>query len=149
MKLLLTRDVPNLGREGELREVADGYARNYLLPRGLAVPASRGNIKLLQEQREALLRKEAKNRADLVALAERLRDVSVTISTKTGTGGRLYGSITSKDIGDALEEQHHLPVDRRMVELDDPIRTIGTHKVRVRIASDLHPEISVVVQETP
>ena len=147
MKLVLTRDVPNLGKIGDVKNVADGYARNFLLPRGLAVEATAGQLKKLQEQREVERRREDKNRGELSALAERLQGATVTFQMKVGEGGRLYGSITSKDVGDALEEQAKIAVDRRRVELDEPIRTLGTHQVPVRVATDLHPQVTVVVQE--
>lgn len=147
MKLVLTQDVAKLGKVGDVKEVADGYARNFLLPRGLAVEATGSQLKRLQEQRELQKRREDKNRASLQELAERLTGATVTFTMKVGEGGRLYGSITSKDVGDALEEQAHIAVDRRHVELEDSIRTLGTHQVPVRVASDLRPLISVVVQE--
>lgn len=149
MKVLLLKTVPNLGKDGDIKDVANGYARNYLLARGLAVPATPTQIKLVQQQQEALARREQKNRAELESLAQRLADVTVTIRTKTGSGGRLYGSITNKDIGDALQQQLNIDVDRHMIELADPIRTIGSHSVHIHVASDLRPQVMVVVEEEP
>ena len=147
MKLVLIKDVSNLGAEGDVKDVADGYARNFLLPRGLAVEASAGQLKQLQQRRETERRREEKNRGELETLAERLKGAAITFKVKVGEGGRLYGSITSKDVGDALEEQSHITVDRRRIDLEEPIRTLGTHQVPVRIASDLRPQVSVTVQE--
>lgn len=147
MKLVLTHDVPKLGKLGDVKDVADGYARNFLLPRGLAVEATTGQLKRLQEQREIERRREEKNRGQLEALAEQLKGATLTFAMKVGEGGRLYGSITSKDVGDALEEQAKITVDRRRVELEEPIRGLGTYQVPIRVASDLHPQVTVVVQE--
>lgn len=147
MKLVLTQDVVKLGKVGDVKDVADGYARNFLLPRGLAVEATAGQLKRLQEQREQEKRREEKNRTSLQALATRLEGATVTFSMRVGEGGKLYGSISSKDVGDALEEQAGIEVDRRRVELEEPIRTLGAHKVGVHVASELHPQVTVVVQE--
>lgn len=147
MKLVLLHDVSKLGREGDVKDVADGYARNFLLPKGLAVEASSAQLKLLEQRQITERKREEKNRADLEALATKLKGASVTFKVKVGEGGRLYGSITSKDVGDALESQSHIVVDRRRVELDEPLRALGTHQVPVRVASDLHPLVTVVVEE--
>ena len=147
MKLVLTQDVPKLGKSGDVKEVADGYARNYLLPRGFAVEATAGQMKRMQEQRELERKREEKNRGQLETLAEQLKGATLTFQMKVGEGGKLYGSITSKDVGDALEEQAKITVDRRRIELEEPIRTLGTHQVPIRVATDLHPQVTVVVQE--
>jgi large subunit ribosomal protein L9 len=147
MKLVLTHDVPKVGKVGDIKEVADGYARNFLLPRGMAVEATSGQLKRLQEQRVQEKKREDKNRSELQALADRLQGATVTFTMRVGEGGKLYGSISSKDVGDALEEQAKIVVDRRRVELDEPIRTLGTHQVAVHVAGDLRPLVTVVVQE--
>ncbi|MCL4541993.1 MAG: 50S ribosomal protein L9 [Chloroflexi bacterium] len=147
MKVLLLKTVPNLGKDGDIKEVANGYARNYLLPRGLAVPATPTQIKLIQQQQEALARREQKNRAELESLAQQLAGITVTIRTKTGSGGRLYGSVTNKDIGDALQQQAGIDIDRHMIELADPIRMIGTHSVPIHVASNLRPQVTVTIEE--
>lgn len=147
VKLVLTQDVAKLGKTGDVKDVADGYARNFLLPRGFAVEASASQLKRVAEQREAEKRREAKNRVTLEALAERLKGATVSFTMRVGEGGKLYGSISNKDVGDALAEQAGIEVDRRHIELDEPIRTLGTHQVSVRVASDLHPNVTVVVQE--
>ena len=147
MKLVLTQDVAKVGKIGDVKEVADGYARNFLLPRGMAVEATNAQLKRLQEQRAQEKKREDKNRAQLQALADRLTGAAVTFAMRVGEGGKLYGSISSKDVGDALEEQAKIVVDRRHVELEEPIRTLGTHQVAVRVASDLRPLVTVIVQE--
>jgi large subunit ribosomal protein L9 len=147
VKLVLTHDVPKVGKVGDVKEVADGYARNFLLPRGMAVEATSGQLKRLQEQRNQEKKREEKNRTELQALADRLKEATVTFAMRVGEGGKLYGSISSKDVGDALEEQAKIVVDRRRVELEEPIRTLGTHQVAVHVASDLRPLVTVVVQE--
>ncbi len=147
MKLVLLHDVVKLGKEGDVKDVADGYARNFLLPKGLAVEASLGQLKLLEQRKESERKREVKNRTSLQSLADQLASATVTFKAKVGEGGRLYGSITSKDVGDALEAQSNIVIDRRRIELEDPLRTLGTHQVKVRVASDLHPVVSVVIQE--
>jgi large subunit ribosomal protein L9 len=147
VKLVLTQDVAKVGKIGDVKEVADGYARNYLLPRGMAVEATNAQLKRLQEQRIQEKKREDKNRAELQAVADRLTGATVTFAMRVGEGGKLYGSISSKDVGDALEEQAKIIVDRRRVELEEPIRTLGTHQVAVHVASDLRPLVTVIVQE--
>jgi large subunit ribosomal protein L9 len=148
MKVLLKHDLPTLGKAGTVKNVADGYARNYLIPQGLAVLATPGALK----QAETLARAEQKRQALLTheasALAAELKEVTLTFKARAGEGGKLYGSITSQNVVDELKRTTGLEVDKRKVELREPIRALGTHKVLVRLASELNPEMTVnVVRE--
>src|SRR5579859_7865888 len=147
MKLVLVKDVPSLGKVGDVKEVANGYARNYLLPKGMAVEATAGQLQRLQVQRDAEARRADRVRKDNDSLATRLADVTVTLKAKVGDQSRLYGSITSKDLADAIQKQAHIEIDRHKIELDEPIRTLGTHQVPIHIAGDLHPKVTVVIEE--
>ncbi|HEV8633573.1 MAG TPA: 50S ribosomal protein L9 [Chloroflexota bacterium] len=146
MKVLLVQSVKNVGKPGDIKEVADGYARNYLIPRGLATVANTTAVKQAQAQRDAEARREGKFASENQTLAARLGETQVTLRAKTGAQGRLYGAITAADIAAALEEKLGQAVDRRRIELDEPIRTLGEHKVPIRIARDLVPQVTVTVE---
>ena len=146
MKVLLTQTVKNVGRPGDIKEVADGYARNFLLPRGLATVANVAAVKQAQAQRAAEHRREEKDQAQNEALGVKLGETIVTLRAKTGAQGRLYGAITAADIAEALEQATGQAIDRRRIELGEPIRTLGEHKVPVRIAREIVPEITVKVE---
>jgi large subunit ribosomal protein L9 len=149
MKIILLQDVEGLGKAGDLKEVANGYARNYLLPRRLAAGATPGLIANRAQRIAAEQRKLEKQAEQNRQQAERLSSVTLTFKARVGTQGRLYGSITSLDIAAALREVENVTVDRRSIELPDPIRTPGSFVVPVRIASGLEPKITVnVVDES-
>lgn len=142
MKVILLADVRNLGRKGAAVDVAEGYGRNFLIPRGLAVEATAGNLKSAAIQQEQLKKKQAEEAAEAKALAKRLSELTVTIRAKTGDTGRLFGSVTGQDIADALVKQHKVKVDRRRLDLKEPIKQLGTYTVTVR----LHPEATADLQ---
>jgi large subunit ribosomal protein L9 len=147
MKVILLKDVENLGRTGDVKEVARGYARNYLLPKGMVVEATAGQMKrveTLQRQRE---KEDAKRLSEAQTLAQRLEALEVTVSARTGEQGRLFGSVTNQDVAAALIEQHGIELDRRDVELADPIRTLGTHQVNVRLGGNVQAQLRVNVIE--
>jgi len=147
MELILREDVEKLGTRGQLVKVASGYARNFLLPKRLAVAATDANKKIVEQERQAHLRKEAKLVSDASDLAKMMADVSVTIAQKAGENDQLFGSVTSKDIAEALEQQGY-SIDRRKIALDEPIRTLGEYKVTVRLHREVPAEITVrVVRE--
>ena len=146
MKVLLTQTVKNVGRPGEVKDVADGFARNYLLPRGMATVATAGTLKQAEAQHQADLRREEKNVAANQALGQKIEGITVTLHAKSGPQGRLYGAITATDIATALSEQLGQPVDRRHVELEEPIRQLGEYKVPVRLARDVVPQVAVTVE---
>jgi large subunit ribosomal protein L9 len=143
MKVILTADLPHVGKGGQVVEVANGYGRNYLLPRGLAILATRGNERSLAQQQKTRLVREAKDRAEAAALAAQLQALSLSIAKKTGEGERLYGSVTSMDIADLLKGQG-ISLDRRRIGLDTPLKTLGRHRVPIR----LHPEVVAEVEVT-
>jgi large subunit ribosomal protein L9 len=140
MKVILTADLLHVGKVGEVVDVANGYGRNYLLPRGLAILATPGNERSRAQQQKARLAREAKNKSEAEALASRLQALSLNIAKKTGEGERLYGSVTSMDIADLLKGRG-ISLDRRRIVLDAPLKTLGTHKVPIR----LHPEVTAEV----
>lgn len=149
MKIILLQDVENLGKAGDLKEVANGYARNYLLPRQLAAGATPSLIANRQQRIAAEQRKIEKQADANRQQAERLGQITLTFKARVGTQGRLYGSITSQDIATGLREVEGITVDRRLIDLPNPIRSTGTFTVPVKIASKLEPKITVnVVDET-
>jgi large subunit ribosomal protein L9 len=145
MKVILLKDVDNLGRIGDVKDVAPGYARNFLLPRALVVEATPGQMKrleLLQRQRQ---KEDARRLTEAQQLAARLEALSVTVPARVGEQGRLFGSVTNQDVAAALKEQHGIELDRRDVELADPIRTLGSHQVTVRLGGNVQAQLRVDV----
>jgi large subunit ribosomal protein L9 len=146
MEVILREEVEKLGNRGSIVKVADGYARNYLLPKKLAVAATESNRKIVEQEREAWLRKEAKVKTDAEDLARLLTGVTLTFRQKVGENDHLFGSVTAKDIADALEKKNfHL--DRRKVLLEEPIKTLGEHKVSLRLHREVSIEIPVIVEK--
>src|SRR4051812_37600761 len=131
MEVILREDVEKVGARGSLVKVADGYARNFLLPKRLAVPATEANRKIVEQEREAYLRREAKVKGDAEGLAQLMQNLTLTSRHRVGENNQLFGSVTAKDIADALEAQKY-HIERRKIQLDEPIRTLGDHKVPVR-----------------
>lgn len=149
MKVILLQDVEGLGKAGDLKEVANGYARNYLLPRRLAAGATPSLI-ANRTQRIAAEQRKLEKQAELNRqLAERLAQITLTFKAKVGRQGRLYGSITSQDVASALQEAEGITVDRRVIGLLEPIRSLGTFSVPVKVATNQEPKITVnVIDET-
>jgi large subunit ribosomal protein L9 len=144
MKVLLIKDVFKLGRAGDVKKVADGYGRNYLLPQGFAVLATAGALKKVEQIRaQANARRNLLNE-EMGGVAESLKDIVLTFSVKAGETGKLYGSITSQMIADAIKEKTQIEIDRRQVEAE-PIRVLGEHKAHIRLTIDLIPEIKIIV----
>jgi large subunit ribosomal protein L9 len=147
MEVILREDVDKLGTRGQLVKVSPGYARNFLLPKRLAVAATEANKKIVEQERQAHLRREAKLVADASELGRMMTNVSVTIAQKAGENDQLFGSVTSRDIAEALEKQGYT-VERRKIVLDEPIRTLGEFKVPLRLHREVTTEIAVhVVKE--
>ena len=144
MEIILREDVEKLGARGQLLKVANGYARNYLLPKRLAVPATEANKKIVEQERQAHVRREAKAQGEAEDLAKLMSGVTVTIAQKAGESDQLFGSVTSKDIAEGLEKQN-FSVDRRKIQLDEPIKQLGEHKVTVRLHREVPVEITVQV----
>jgi large subunit ribosomal protein L9 len=144
MEVILREDIEKLGSRGEVVRVAPGYARNFLLPKKLAVAASGSNKKIVEQERQAHVRKDAKQKGEAEDLSKLLAGVTVTIIQKSGENNQLFGSVTSKDVADALTAQN-FNIDRRKIQLDDPIKTLGEFKVPVRLYRDVIAELTVVV----
>jgi len=147
MEVILREDIERLGHRGDVVKVAPGYARNFLLPKKLAVTATESNKKIVEQERQAHLRKEAKLKTEAEDLSKLLNGVNITISQKAGDNDQLFGSVTAKDVAEALEKKN-FTVDRRRILLEDPIKQLGEHKVPVRLHKDVTTEITVnVVRE--
>ncbi len=144
MEVILREDVEKLGSRGDLVKVAPGYARNFLLPKKMAVAATEGNRKIVEQERQAHVRREAKQQGEAQDLAKLLNGTVVTIAQKAGENDQLFGSVTSKDVAEALEKKN-FTIDRRKIQLDEPIRTLGEHKIAVRLHRDVSTEITVQV----
>ena len=144
MEVILREDIEKLGARGEVVKVAAGYARNFLLPKKLAVAATDSNKKIVEQERQAHLRKEAKHKSEAEDLSKLLTGVTVTISQKAGENDQLFGSVTSKDVADALAAINY-NIDRRKIQLDDPIKTLGEFKVPVKLHRDVTAEVTVIV----
>ena len=146
MKVILSKDVPGTGKAGEVKDVADGYARNYLIPRKLAIPATGGALKTVEARQASEQKKLAAEEAAARALADRLTSAPVVLTAKVGDQGRLYGSITSADIAEQVSKALGQPFDRRMIQLDEPIRQLGTFEVPVRLHRAVSTKLKVDVQ---
>lgn len=144
MEIILREDVEKLGARGQVVKVAAGYARNFLLPRRLAVAATDANRKIVEQERQAHLRKEAVLKTEAEELAKLLSSVTVTIARKAGENGQLFGSVTAGDIADALEAQK-FTVDRKKIHLEEPIRSLGDYKVALRLQREVTAEVNVSV----
>lgn len=145
MQVILQTEVPSLGREGDVIKVAGGYANNYLLPKGLAILATPGNLKQLELRRAVIAKREAVVRGEAEGHAAKLEGKSVTITAKAGTEGRLYGSITTKDIAAAIEDGLGVAVDRRRIEPSDPIKHAGDATVRVKFYPGVEASVTIKV----
>ncbi len=141
MKIILQKEVDKLGIPGDVVDVADGYARNFLVPRGLAIAASKGAVKNAERLRTALVSKTTKARTDAEAAQQRLEAVITRITAKAGEEGRLFGSVTPEKVAQEIERATGVAVDRKQLHLEEPIRSLGTHQIRVH----LHPEVNATV----
>ena len=144
MEVILREDINNLGTRGQVVKVAAGYARNFLLPKKLAVAATESNKKIVEQERQAHLRRDAKLQTEAQDLAKLMTGVSVTITQKAGENDQLFGSVTSKDVADALAAKG-FTLDRRKIQLDEPIKQLGEFKVPVRLHKDVTAEVTVLV----
>jgi len=145
MDVILLKDVARLGNAGQVCKVAEGHARNYLIPQGLAVPATEAALHQVEQKGQAQARRHEQLEEDARRLAGELDGLHLTIQAKTGENERLYGSVTSGDIAEAVEKETGLPIERRKIELEEPIRQLGTYTVPIRLLSDVAPLIRVDV----
>ena len=146
MKVILVQDVKGIGKAGTVAKVSDGYARNMLLPRGLAKEATDANLKALERENALRAARFAEDQESAKEIAKKIALLKVKIETKSGEGGRLFGSITSKDIADALKEQLGIEIDKKKMLLDSPIKQAGEHTVEVKLFQDVTAKLRVVIE---
>jgi large subunit ribosomal protein L9 len=146
VKVLLLRDHDKLGKAGDIKNVADGYARNFLIPRGLAVLATAGALKQAETVRHAEEKRRAKLFAEAQAVANQLTGTTLIFRALASESGKLYGSITANDIAEAIQREKGIEVDKRKIELREPLRSLGTHTVSVRLATELTPSLTVIIE---
>lgn len=147
MKVILQQDVKGQGKKGQLVEVSDGYARNFLLPKKLAVPATAENVNTMKQQEKARLAQQAAEKAEAQALAKKLEGLSVTISAKAGEGGRLFGAVTAKEISEALSAQHGLNIAKTKIVMDEPIKACGSYQYKAKLGYEVVGTLKVNVVE--
>ncbi len=145
MKVILTTDVATLGKSGELKDVTDGYARNFLIPHKLAVPAAGGAYRAWQHDIASREERRQRERGEAEIAATRIASTTLTMGVKVGEGGKLYGSITSQDIADALGRRG-ITVDKHKVDLEQPLKSLGTYKVAVKVYAGMTSEVTVIVE---
>lgn len=147
MKVIFLKDVKGQGKKGEVKEVSEGYAVNFLIKQGLAAAASDSNIKVLDQQKQSEQKKKEREKAEAQALAAKLGEMTLQIKGKAGEGGRLFGSITTKQIAEELEKQTKIVIDKRKMALNDPIRTLGVTNVPIKLLTDVSATLKVQVTE--
>lgn len=147
MKVILSKDVKGLGKKGETANASDGYARNFLFPKGLAVEATEGNMKTLNEKKTSQKLKEKQELEEAKALAKKLENSPIEITAKAGDGGRLFGSVTSKDLAEQLKKQYKIKVDKRKIVLQEPIRELGSRYVEIKIQAGVVGKLKVNIKE--
>lgn len=148
LELILREDVAHLGRRGDVVQVKNGYARNYLLPQKLAVPLTEGNRKVVEQQKAAALRHEASEKSEIEQLAAMLASLTLTIARKAGETGALFGSVTSLDIGEALQQQGY-EIDRRKILLEEPLKQLGEYQIPLRLHREVTASVTVQVVAEP
>lgn len=146
MKVIFIKDMKGQGKKGEVKEVSEGYATNFLFPRGIARPATEGNMKTLQQQNASEEKRKAQEKEEAVQLGKKLEEMTVVLKAKAGEGGRLFGAITSKQIAEALAGQK-IKIDKRKIELGEPIRTLGVTQVPVKLHPDVKATLKVQITE--
>ncbi|BCG61674.1 50S ribosomal protein L9 [Paenibacillus sp. URB8-2] len=147
MKVIFIKDVKGQGKKGQIKEVSEGYATNFLLPRGMARPATEGNMKTIENQAAAEQRRKEQEKEEAQQLGEKLSELTLTMKAKAGEGGRLFGAITSKQIAEALLKQSGITIDKRKIEMDEPIRHLGTLQVQVKLHTEVKAVLKVQVTE--
>ncbi len=146
MRVILKREVAGLGRPGDVKDVADGYAQNFLLPRGLAIEATAGELKVLARARDAKRAKQDRAHADAEELAKRLSETTLVFRLKAGEQGKTFGSVTNKDIADALQREHKVALDKTKVHLPEPLKSLGVHSIEVRLLTDVRANVTVAIE---
>jgi len=146
VRVILKAEVRGLGRTGEIKDVADGYARNYLLPKGLAIEATGGELKQLAQERQSEKTKKDRAHQDAEELAKRLDDVTLVFKLKAGEQGKTFGSVTAKEVADALKKETKAEIDKTKIVLHEPLRSLGVHQVEVRLMSDVRANVTVAIE---
>ena len=146
MRVILKAEVRGLGRTGEVKDVADGYARNFLLPKGLAIEATGGELKLLAQERQTEKTKKDRAHQDAEELAKRLNEITLVFKLKAGEQGKTFGSVTAKEVADALKKEAKADIDKTKIVLHEPLRSLGIHKVEVRLLSDVRANVTVAIE---
>jgi len=147
VRVMLTKDVANVGKAGDVREVTDGYGRNFLLPRKLAVPAHKGVEAEAKRLRDAAVKRETKDRVEAQALADEIDNKTVVVRLKVGAEDKAFGSITNQDIAGALKAQHRVDIDRHKIDMKEPIKTLGEHQVALKLHRDVAAHVNVIVTQ--
>jgi large subunit ribosomal protein L9 len=146
VRVILKSEVAGLGRPGDVKDVADGYAQNFLLPRGLAIEATAAEMKVLSRARDAKRAKQDRAHADAEELAKRLSETTLVFKLKAGEQGKTFGSVTNKDIAEALQREHKVDIDRTKVHLPEPLKSLGVHTVEVRLLTDVRANVTVAIE---
>ena len=146
MIVILNKDVKGTGKAGDVVKVSDGYARNMLIPKGLATEATQGNIRHLEKKKAIEAERKAEEKAEAKEMAKRISELSVNIKTKAGEGGKIFGSITSKDISDALKKQHNIDVDKKKIQLSSPIKQTGEVSVEIKLYFEVSAKLTVKIE---
>jgi large subunit ribosomal protein L9 len=147
VRVLLTKDVENVGHAGDVKEVADGYGRNFLLPRKLAVAAGRGAEAEAKRLRDAAVKRENKDRSEAQTVADEIDNKTVVVRLKVGAEDKAFGSITNQDIAAALKAQHRVEIDRHKIDMKEPIKTLGEHQVALKLHRDVSAHVNVIVTQ--
>ena len=147
MKVILQQDVKGQGKKGQLVEVSEGYARNFLLPRKLAIEATTDAINTLNLKEKARKAEEARQKAEAEAIAGKLKDCPVKLTAKAGNGGKLFGAVTTKEISDGLKKQYNIDIPKQKLVLDEPIKSFGTYQVKAKLGFEISGTVTVSVSE--
>ncbi len=147
MKVILLQDVKGKGKKGQMVEVSDGYARNYMLPRKMAVAATADNVNTMRMNDKAVLEKQTRERENAIRIRDQLKEITLTVWAKGGGAGRLFGSVTTQEISDALKKQCGIDLDRRKLVLEDSIKTVGTYTVKCKLGYEIVANLKIEVKE--
>ncbi len=147
MKVILLQDVKGKGKKGQMIEVSDGYARNFMLPRKLAVEATADAVNTMRMNDKATAERIAKEKAEALALSKQLREMTLTVTAKGGGAGRLFGSVTNQEIADALEKKSGIKLDKRKIAISDPIKAVGTYTVTCKLGYEITAPLTVKIEE--
>ena len=147
MKVILQQDVKGKGKKGQMIEVSDGYARNFLLPKKLALEATADHVNTMRMNDKATAERQAKEKAEAMALRDKLKDTVITVTAKGGGAGRLFGAVTSAEVADALSAQTGIAADKRKIVMEDPIKNVGTYTLKLKLGYEISADLNIQVQE--